>query len=1372
MAYYGNQPTVGQNQSFKVLDDISSYTETFDATSTAVVSAANDTLTFYDHRFVQGQRVTYTHGGGAAINGLTTATAYYVIRQDKDTIQLATNATNAANGTAIDISLSGTSGTAHTLNIAFDGTNTKFKATYESGYHVKLTRAAQLQISVNGVVQEPKDGNSPSSGYAIDTNNVIVFSTAPISTDTFWGTFLASNLPSWEIADNKVDNFDGDSSATNFTLSKLPANNENVLVTINGVVQHPSDATTTRAYKLIGQEIVFTNAPLTGEAIQVRHIGFAGAAAGGVTGFYGRTGNVTLTSADDVTINNITGVAATFTGNVSIGGTLTYTDVTNIDAVGIITAQQGIHVGAGATVAILNTTTGISSFTKLNVVGVSTFDGNVGIGTDYARRKLTVYSDEQVVGLISSRHPGNRSFIRMLDPSTTHEAYAPSIGSHGHDLALRTGLIGSENKPRVYVHHLGKVGVGTTNPTTDLQIVGSTASAASSGGTLGIRQKGDSINDGITLTSSHANSARFYKDSDGALHIYNTGGSSDDFVLTNAGKVGIGTDPGTEFHVYDGDSVLVSLFESETHDSRLRIKAPSTKYSQIEFADGDADTGEIRYDHTDDSMQFFVNSNSEKLRINRDGDVLIGTGTTPTADIKLLVAGNGGVSSGSYFSFRGDYGNVPEPAAHAIKYDSTIGAGGGLHCYSYSGMNFNLGGQERIKFDVNGKVLIGVGVTDYGSLNVDGSASFGDNGTNAGIIIGTDGVSGAALHCLTTGSFQNGSYSNMRFNALSHKFTYGNTVRMFIESDGKIGIGTDDPDHNLHLWKYGGDSVLSIESQGNGNHAAIEFLRTSSGGDGKGAGSIYVTGNTGASEAKMQFGVGHNISHGQLPRMTIMGNGEVGIGTDNPLSKLHLADTNTTVWPFASAVTDTYGYTPYPHELVIDNDVRGTEGSFAGIYFNAGADTDGSKVSTARIAAVDTGSYKADLVFSTRGYASGGGGADDHKEHLRIRYDGKVGIGTDVPGAPLHVHSAPGSSVIAIFGSNDPASGATYEALTIKNNVTSYPAIENGSSGDTLDLRSLGSVQATIDSNNNSTGKYFRVMTNGVGDSGTELFKVMDNGITEITEGAVRASATGGGVDTYGSSGSINGTTTHNLEGGFLAHYTARDGTKYRRVFDIASAGDGTWGGQIRFSTHPDGGGTTHERARLTHQGVWSHHPINQTIGYQTRTRIYPYFWDQKNGNVKFSWAFNVGATTPHVYLLNNATQYCAGTVSFSGANRTNWPSSGVARSHNSMWSLIFYGETDNDYHQMRENNKVFENDTDSYKIRIGTNDIDYIHTSHAQYGTNSGQYQDGFNLANWHFNTCSTTPVYQYQQIGVRMEFSSGWNWDGTTEWYVYIDD
>ena len=47
---------------------------------------------------------------------------------------------------------------------------------------------------------------------------------------------------------------------------------------------------------------------------------------------------------------NITGVAATFSGNVSIGGTLTYEDVANIDSVGVITARLGIRVGAGQSI--------------------------------------------------------------------------------------------------------------------------------------------------------------------------------------------------------------------------------------------------------------------------------------------------------------------------------------------------------------------------------------------------------------------------------------------------------------------------------------------------------------------------------------------------------------------------------------------------------------------------------------------------------------------------------------------------------------------------------------------------------------------------------------------------------------------------------------------------------------------------------------------------------------------------------------------------------------------------------------------------------------------------------------------------------------
>ena len=57
------------------------------------------------------------------------------------------------------------------------------------------------------------------------------------------------------------------------------------------------------------------------------------------------TGVVTATT----TSQNITG-DLTVSGNVGVGGTLTYEDVTNIDSVGLITARSGIRIAAGSTV--------------------------------------------------------------------------------------------------------------------------------------------------------------------------------------------------------------------------------------------------------------------------------------------------------------------------------------------------------------------------------------------------------------------------------------------------------------------------------------------------------------------------------------------------------------------------------------------------------------------------------------------------------------------------------------------------------------------------------------------------------------------------------------------------------------------------------------------------------------------------------------------------------------------------------------------------------------------------------------------------------------------------------------------------------------
>jgi hypothetical protein len=88
--------------------------------------------------------------------------------------------------------------------------------------------------------------------------------------------------------------------------------------------------------------------------------------------FAGVTTIATLNASDNVlsvggTVNFVSDVS--IGGTVSIAGTLTYEDVTNVDAVGLITARDGIVVGSGITLSV----DGDGFFT--GVVTATTFSG-------------------------------------------------------------------------------------------------------------------------------------------------------------------------------------------------------------------------------------------------------------------------------------------------------------------------------------------------------------------------------------------------------------------------------------------------------------------------------------------------------------------------------------------------------------------------------------------------------------------------------------------------------------------------------------------------------------------------------------------------------------------------------------------------------------------------------------------------------------------------------------------------------------------------------------------------------------------------------------------------------------------------------------
>ena len=122
---------------------------------------------------------------------------------------------------------------------------------------------------------------------------------------------------------------------------------------------------------------------------------------------------------------DIVGVAATFSGNVTIGGTLSYEDVTNIDAVGIITARSGINVTAGGinAVGVVTATsfvgdltgnatglTGTPDITVGNIVGSALTISGISTLTDLRLSSIadkTTIVDGNTVSLAYSSGGGN-----------------------------------------------------------------------------------------------------------------------------------------------------------------------------------------------------------------------------------------------------------------------------------------------------------------------------------------------------------------------------------------------------------------------------------------------------------------------------------------------------------------------------------------------------------------------------------------------------------------------------------------------------------------------------------------------------------------------------------------------------------------------------------------------------------------------------------------------------------------------------------------------------------------------------------------------------------------------------------------------------
>ena len=134
----------------------------------------------------------------------------------------------------------------------------------------------------------------------------------------------------------------------------------------------------------------------------------------------------------------------TFSGNVSIAGTLTYQDVTNVDSVGIATARVGLKVLSGGIDAV-----GVITATQgLDAIGIQS--GGVNITTG-------------IITAINFTGTGNTV---TYDSST--KIVSVSVGGAG-------GAGGKFVENNTGIHTLSNVGIGTTNASDKLKVLGDVA---------------------------------------------------------------------------------------------------------------------------------------------------------------------------------------------------------------------------------------------------------------------------------------------------------------------------------------------------------------------------------------------------------------------------------------------------------------------------------------------------------------------------------------------------------------------------------------------------------------------------------------------------------------------------------------------------------------------------------------------------------------------------------------------------------------------------------------------------------------------------------------------------------------------------------
>lgn len=597
----------------------------------------------------------------------------------------------------------------------------------------------------------------------------------------------------------------------------------------------------------------------------------------------------------------------------------------------------------------------------------------------------------------------------------------------------------------------GKVGIGTTTPSTDLEVsstgvngvdISQSASNASQSGRLFFTT--NTASEGFALFNSNGT---FQVNSGGIPN--NTSGTNRISIIGSSGNVGIGTtSPDTKLEVSSLSGGVLRLTSTDTS------VAIGESIGRVEFKSNDASTGGNNVMGFVDCLATNAGSTyaltfgtgsaaaaTEKMRINQSGNVGIGT-TSPSELLHLSSTGP------ARLLIEADTDNVTETdnAQIILKQDGGAVVGNlgyktntnGLEItnnYAAADGILTLGtsGIERMRIDYLGNV--GIKTTSPITSLTLGTGSSGISFQSSSTTLNSGKI--AVIKQVEVG---NGN-GNLAFE--TYQGGSGGGERMRILNNGNVGINTTDPKTKLHVASANGSDVPTA-----GTATGGLFVSNTN--------KTYGTnmGVSGSGWSFIQSQRADGLSNLYSLNLQPLG-GSVGIGTTSPRSKLQ---------------------------------VEGVTGSVPAL---------GAAASAAQIGGSTYGTLFSTLTSGTGVIQQGRSDGVTLTFPLLINPNGgNVGIGTTSPNSKLHVagtvsHSTP----LANF--NGSVGSGVYGTVSVRVDNINYGTAMKFYRSSTADNNAIGFQ------NGASTVGSISIGTSSTSYNTTSDYRLKEN-LTAITDGIYR----------------------------------------------------------------------------------------------------------------------------------------------------------------------------------------------------------------------------------------------------------------------------